>query len=122
MPCRITLTAHERNTLLDHYRAHPDPQRRLRAHLVLLLADGYPSATIAAVLSCSTATIDRWQKRFREGGVEALCGRRRGRVSCLAAHWAAVLVHWVLQLTPRAFGFVRSRWCCAVLALALWQT
>src|SRR5262249_43211650 len=33
----------------------------------------------------------------------------------------ALVVTWVLQLTPRAFGFVRSRWCCEVLALLLWR-
>src|SRR5262249_5906842 len=35
--------------------------------------------------------------------------------------WIAVVVTWVLQATPRAFGFVRSRWCCDVLALLLWR-
>ncbi len=121
MSCTIALTPDERNTLLDSYRAAPDPQLRLRAHLILLLADGYPWATIAAVLYCSTATIARWSRRFAGGRVEALLGRPRGRPRRLAAHWAAVVAAWVTSLTPRAFGFLRSRWCCAVLALALWQ-
>jgi transposase len=121
MSCTIALTRDERNTLLDYYRAAPDPQLRLRAHLILLLADGYPWATIAAVLYCSTATIARWSRRFVAGRVEALLGRPRGRPRRLAAPWAAVVVGWVTSLAPRAFGFMRSRWCCAVLALALWQ-
>jgi hypothetical protein len=29
------------------------------------------------------------------------------------------VVDWVTRHTPRAFGFVRSRWCCALLALVL---
>jgi putative transposase len=122
MPCKIALSADERNTLLFHYRSDPDPQLRLRAHLLLLLADGHPWALIAAVLYCSTATIARWQRRFLEGRVEALFGRPCGRPPRLAACWAAVVADWALRLTPRAFGFLRSRWCCAVLALALWQT
>jgi Homeodomain-like domain len=44
----------------------PDPQVRLRAHLILLLADGHAWALIAAVLFCSTATIARWKDRFQE--------------------------------------------------------
>ena len=78
MSCSITLTAADRNTLLDHYRSNPDPQLRLRAHLLLLLADGYTWALIAAVLYCSTATLARWQQRFRDGGVESLLGLPSG--------------------------------------------
>src|SRR5947208_6350212 len=117
MPCTIVLTADERNTLVDHYRADPDPQLRLRAHIVLLLAAGYPWATIAAVLFCSSRTIARWQARFRHGRVEALFGRPRGAPPRLAAPWLAVLVGWVTAQTPRAFGFLRSRWSCEVLVL-----
>src|SRR5262245_27073678 len=120
MSASISLSAAERNTLLDYYRAHPDPQLRLRAHLILLLADGWTWATITAVLYCSTATLARWQQRFADGRVEGLLGAPRGRPP-LAAHWAALVVDWVSRLTPRAFGWLRSRWCCAVLALTLWQ-
>ena len=47
----ITLTADERATLLDHLRQAPQPELRLRAHIVLLLADGYAWASIAAVIA-----------------------------------------------------------------------
>ena len=49
--------------------------------LLLLLADGYAWAVIAAVLFCSTATIARWKARFESGGVEALREEQRGRAS-----------------------------------------
>ena len=60
----ISLSAHERNTLLDYYRGAAPAEVRLRAHLILLLADGYTWATIAAVLFCSTRTIARWKVRL----------------------------------------------------------
>jgi putative transposase len=116
----IQLTDEERNTLLDCYRTDPDPQLRLRAHLVLLLAAGYPWATIAAVRFCSSRTIARWKQRFQDGRVEGLLGRPRG-VAGRGARWAAVVVAWVTTQTPRAFGFLRSRWCCATAALLLWR-
>src|SRR5829696_9133793 len=75
----IALGRGERKRLLELYRKEPDPQVRLRAHVVLLLADGYAWAVIAAVLFCSTATIARWKTRFESGGVEALRDERRGR-------------------------------------------
>src|SRR5437588_188382 len=117
----ITVTADERATLLDYLRQAPQPELRQRAHIVLLLADGYTWASIAAVLYCSSRTIARWKGRFDQGRTEALLGHPRGAPARLAGRWAAVLLSWVQAQTPRAFGFFRSRWCCGVLALLLWQ-
>jgi hypothetical protein len=41
----IRLPAAERKALLQEVRRGTDPQRRLRAHLLLLLGDGPPSPT-----------------------------------------------------------------------------
>src|SRR6516162_7069203 len=109
MSFSIQLTADERNTLLDHYRADPDSQLRLRAHIILLLAQGLSWAAIAAVLFCSSRTIARWKRAFQYGRVDGLCGRRRGAPARLTPGWVAVMVGWVTALTPRAFGFLRSR-------------
>ena len=118
----ITLSRPERNTLLDYYRRHPDPAVRLRAHIVLLLADGYTWAAIVAALYTSTRTIARWQDRFREGRVGALLGDSPGPKPRLTDRWLAVLVGWVTTKAPTDFGFLRSRWCCATLVLLLGRT
>ena len=74
------------------------------------------------MLFCSTATIASWQRRFEAGGVEALLDERRGRRRATRlVGWALVLVHWVTTLTPREFGYCRSRWSCATLALVLYD-
>jgi putative transposase len=104
---------------LDHYRRHPDPQVRLRAHILLLLADGYAWATITAVLFTSPDTIARWKARFQRGGVAAVLGRPRGRPRSLAWAWAPLVLVWVLTRRPAAFGFARSRWSCAAAAVLL---
>jgi putative transposase len=121
MPPSITLTDDERNDLLDHYRADPDPALRLRAHIILLLAQGHTWALITAVLFCSSQTVARWQRRFADGRVAGLLGQARGRPRRLAARWAALMLAWVLDKAPRAFGLHRSRWSCATVALLLWQ-
>jgi transposase len=121
MDGNIVLGRGQRNRLLDLYRKDPSPCVRLRAHIVLLLADGHAWATIAAVLFCSTATIARWKGRFEAGGADALSEEKRGRASALGG-WAVLVVAWVKTLTPRDFGYCRSRWCCAALALALRDT
>ena len=121
MSSSIRLTDDERKTLLDTYRSDPDPQLRLRAHIILLLGQGLAWARIAAVLFCSSRTIARWKGRFQHGRLDGLLGRRRGPAARLGPRWLAVLVGWVTTQTPRAFGFLRSRWCCEVIVLPLWR-
>ena len=124
MSCTISLAVHERKALLDLYRHSPDPAVSHRAHLLLLLADGFPWATISAVLFTSPSTIARWQQRYQEGGLEALLGRPPGRRPWFCGLWARLAVRWVTQRSPRDFGFLRSRWTCAtvvVLFLSYYQ-
>src|SRR3954468_24389431 len=107
----IALGPGQRKRLLTVYRQAVDPQVRLRAHIILLLADGHAWSLICAVLFCSSATVARWKARFEAGGVDALTEERRGRASVLV-EWASTVVTWARTLTPRDFGYCRSRWCC----------
>jgi putative transposase len=116
----IALRGRQRNGLLELYRRDPDPAVRLRAHIILLLAENHPWSLIAAVLFCSSATIARWKERFEAEGVRALRQQQRGRPSPLESRfWIGVVVAWVQRYRPRDFGFLRSRWCCATLVLVL---
>jgi len=117
----IVLGRSQRNRLLDLYRKDPSPCVRLRAHVILLLSEGHAWTLICAVLFCSSATVARWKQRFEAGGVDALLSEGRGRRSVLVV-WAVLLVTWVKTLTPRDFGYCRSRWSCATLALVLRDT
>lgn len=108
-----------KRALLHCYRRHPDPEVRRRAQMLLLLREGYGWRVVSAVMFCSTRTIGRWKRRFEQGGLEALSGDRRGPASDQS--WAALVVRWVLSRTPRDFGFLRSRWCCAVVVIVLWE-
>jgi putative transposase len=118
----IVLGSSQRKRLLEIYRgkeANVPAEARLRAHLVLLLAEGYPWSLIQRMLFCSSATIARWKERFEQSGIEGLLQDHRGRTATLLVGWALVLVGWVKTLTPRNFGYLRSRWCCGTLALVL---
>ena len=119
----IVLRGGQRKRLLALYRADPDPHVRLRSHLVLLLADGYAWAAVAAVLFCSTATIARWKRRFEHGGADALLDDRRGRPesACgpVGGIWVTTVIRWATKRTPSFFGLARSRWCCSALVLVL---
>ena len=115
----VALDARQRRTLLDRYRKDPEPEVRFRSHILLLLDDGHTWATVCALLFCSSRTIDRWVKRFREEGVEGLVGHKPGRPFRFAAGWVAIVVGWVTTTAPRHFGFLRSRWCCEAVALLM---
>jgi len=120
----IVLGSSQRKRLLQIYRGqeeHP-AQVRLRAHVVLLLSQGRPWSLIESVLFCSTATIARWKQRFDAGGVDALLAETRGRRATLLVGWALLIISWIRTLTPRDFGYCRSRWCCATLAVVLYDT
>src|SRR3954452_21771145 len=115
----VTLDTRQRRALLDRYRKDRDPEVRFRAHILLLLADGHTWATVAAILFCSSRTIDRWVKRFHEQGVEGLAGHKPGRPFRFDASWVATVVEWVTKKAPRDFGFLRSRWCCEAVAFVM---
>ena len=120
----IVLGSGERKRLLRIYRGKEEHSAsvRLRAQIVLTLADGHPWSLIEQMLFCSTATIARWKDRFTDGGVDALLAEDRGRAATLLVGWALVLVTWVKTLSPRDFGYCRSRWACSTLALVLCDT
>jgi putative transposase len=115
----LILTTKQRDELLTLYRKDPEPELRFRAHIILLLGNGYSWDTIEVMLFCSSRTVDRWLKRFQSEGVPGLTGRKRGRPFRLDLGWIAILVHWVTTKVPSDFGFLRSRWSCVVLALLL---
>lgn len=121
MTVSITVSDEQHKILLDYYRRHPDPAIRLRAHIILLLAAGYSWSLVSAVLFCSTQTIARWKRRFEEQGVPALLGQARGPAPRYGVYWIRLVIAWVTEHTPRDFGFLRSRWCCATVVLLLWQ-
>src|SRR5687768_10971178 len=109
MSSTITLSWEERKTLLDLYQRAATPAVAHRAHILLLLDDGYAWDTIAAVLFTSTSTIARWQRRFLADGLDALAGTRPGRRPFFASFWMDLVVSWVTTCTPRHFGLLRSR-------------
>ena len=96
-----------------------NPRVRLRAHILLLPARVYPWALVAGVLFCRMHTIARWKKPVETGGMSVVLGTPAPPALRLGPWWSEVVARWVLELTPRDFGFLRSRWCCGAIVL-LW--
>ncbi|HKA01017.1 MAG TPA: IS630 family transposase [Candidatus Solibacter sp.] len=115
----IGLRTEERKVLLWQVRRGIDPQQRLRAHVLLLLADGWSWNVIAAVLFTSSSTINRWRRRFQTDRLAALQPAASKRRSRLGSFWIALVIRWVTMQTPLHFGFLRSRWTCDTIVVLL---
>ena len=114
----IRLSATDRKTLLQVYRRGTDPEQRLRAHILLLLGDRVAWALIGTVLFTSSATINRWRRRFLQDGVASIAGQRTRR-SSVREWWLALVLQWVTRECPTRFNFVRSRWTCETIVVLL---
>src|SRR5215471_17904250 len=114
MPSHLFLRPAERRTLLRYYRRHPNPEIRLRAHIILMLADGYAWTVIRSVLYCSPDTINHWRHRFKSGGVEALSDRKRGA----EARWsdeADTILREAMGHSPQEWGYRAVSWTVSLL-------
>ena len=78
------------------------------AHILLLLDAGHTWEEVVALLFCSSRTIDRWVKRFRREGVEAVAGHKPGRPFRFGPGWLAVAVAWVTTRAPRTSASIAA--------------
>ena len=104
----VILDARQRQALLERYRRDSDPEARFRAHILLLLDAGHTWEEVVALLFCSSRTIDRWVKRFRREGVEAVAGHKPGRPFRFGPGWLAVAVAWVTTKAPRTSASIAA--------------
>jgi transposase len=112
----LRLSAKERKTCLKTYRA-VNPARR--ALILLLLDQGHSYREITAATLASPTMIRAVKKDWEAGGVACVLGTQEQPF--VVAYWLIVVVRWLLHKTPQDFGFFRTRWSCALLALLLWE-
>jgi transposase len=97
----------------------------LALHILLLCAAGRKPTTIAAVLFCSRSSVYRTVQAYRAGTL-GLEYDDQGwlvppvRTTVLIPTLRRSLLAW-LKAPPRVYGWCRTRWSCATLALT-WQT
>lgn len=115
----IALSPEERKNLIRKMKRERKPSRRLRMHIVLLAADGRSPSEIARTLYCSRTTVYTITRRFAREGEAAFEDRKqRGPPPKLHPDDQRRLETLVEEAEPWAYGWVRSRWSCLLLA---WQ-
>src|SRR4051794_26273785 len=112
----LRLSAKERKTCLAWYRAARSARRAL---ILVLLDDGWSYREIGAATYASPTLVQAVKRDFFDGGAECVLGREPSTVT--VAYWLIVVVRWLLQSTPRDFGFFRARWSCGLVAMLLWE-
>ena len=116
----IYLSAEQRKALLRLLRCGDDVRTSRRAHIVLLLADGFSHRQIRAVAYVSYELIGECAERFRRSNIEGLMEK-----PCEPAKpvWLEAVLRWLTEKSPEDFGYFRSRWSCETLAEVLaWET
>jgi transposase len=95
----------------------------LALHILLLCADGRNPTEIAMVLFCSRSSVYRAVWAYRKGTL-ALEHDDHGRLTLPVRTTVLVptlrrSLQALLKATPHAYGWCRTRWSCAALALTL---
>jgi transposase len=91
----------------------------LAVHLLLLCAAGRPPSEVAAVLFCSRSSVYRVVRAYQAGtlpfdeATKAATPQRRRRLTPSLKRSVQAL----LKTAPRAYGWCRTRWSCATLAV-----
>jgi putative transposase len=116
MEGNLRLSVKERKSCLSTYRAANSARRAL---ILLLLADGRTYREIMAATLASPTMIRAVTKDWEAGGVACVLGTQPQPF--VLPCWLIVVVRWLLHKTPQDFGFFRTRWSCALLALLLWE-
>src|SRR5215472_4827173 len=101
----LQLSPAERKTCLATYRAARAARRAL---VLLLLAEGWSYRGIGAAAFASPTLVRAVKRDYTAGGLDRALGRQPRPV--LVAPWLLLVVRWLVQFTPRDFGFFRARW------------
>jgi transposase len=94
----------------------------LALHLLLLCAAGRTPTEIAAVLFCSRSTVYRVLRRYRAGTLtveDSTADTTRQRRPRLLTPSLKRSLQALLKTVPRTWGWCRTRWSCATLAVEL---
>jgi len=116
-PVAIQLVADERDALERLLRTATAAQRDvLRAHIVLLAAEGHANSAIAEMLGVEENTVGKWRRRFAKRRIAGLVDEpRSGRPPKFTARQKIRVLKKATQ-RPRDHGVPFSHWDSAALS------
>jgi transposase len=118
----ITLSHSERQQVEETFKTTPDRRLRARCQAILMAERARPHHHIAADLSITARTLQRWLNAYRVRGLDGLAIQWAvGRTPSIPATMAPEILAWVKQ-GPAGCGLDRANWTYAELATYLYQT
>jgi len=114
MASGLLLRRAERKKLLSYYRRHPSPDVRLRAHVLLMLADGRSWREIRSIDFVSYDTIAHFKDRFIGHRMDSLLGKTLVSRSRWSEEAEAIL-RQALALSPDKLGYLAVNWTVPLL-------
>ena len=114
---RIRWSQRQKLVRLARKSRHPGIVRR--ALVVSQLARGHTVVRVAEAQCAARSTVYQWARWFREGGIDALCEERRGSDRRTLTEPVLAELEVLLESTPQALGYLRSRWSSELLAREL---
>src|ERR1051325_7595538 len=110
----IEMSADQRKVLLAAYRWGRDVRAARRAHIVLLVGEGWTYREVRAIMFASFDLIRDCVLSFQQGGSVAVLKEDQTQAT-VVPRWLVTVQRWLQTRTPQDFGYFRSRWSCAVL-------
>src|SRR5947208_11463751 len=104
----IELSAEQRKVLLSVYRCGKDVRVARRAHIVLLIAEGWSYREVRAITFASFDLIRDCILSFQHGGSTAVLREDQDQAPAIP-RWLLTVQHWLQTRTPQDFGYFRSR-------------
>jgi len=108
-----------RRRLLRVVRCHSDGDYRRRANALLLQHEGKGISEVARVLHASRTSVRRWRDSYRRFGEAGLVAQPKGRCATTVTEALCAQVLELLELDPKAHGYLHSRWTSELLAKCL---
>ncbi|MCC7412023.1 MAG: IS630 family transposase [Gammaproteobacteria bacterium] len=90
-----------------------------RAQALLHLADRCSVSATARRVFAARSSVGRWRALYEDYGEAGLAPEPRGRSAWTVTEALRETLSHVLQDTPEAYGYLRSRWSSGLLALVL---
>lgn len=97
----------------------PDRNHVRRALAILHLREGLSVSAVAERLCAARSSVQYWKYLYETEGESGLVPARRGRRESTVNEAVVSCVRQLLESTPRAHGYLRSRWSSELLAQAL---
>ena len=84
-------------TLDEFISNNPDPRELKRALAVKMRLSGYTHRKIQEILNVVSSFISKWERRYKEQGVEGLRLGYTGRISYLSSRERQQTIEWLKQ-------------------------